>query len=246
MLAKIIILFIMTIPTVKFNFAIGDTMLLHYIVRQPKIAVDSPPLLILLHGVGSNEQDLFSMANQLPDNFLIISARAPFKISEGNYMWYEVDFGSGKPVINSEQAEKSRTILIKFISQLKEKHQFNHREIFIGGFSQGAIMSYSVGLTRPDKVKGIIALSGRVLKEIKPIIATKEKLASLKALIIHGTTDNILPINHARESKALLGELDINTTYLELETGHNLTDEGIQFMNQWLKKNSTTEKIVAK
>ena len=51
-----------TIPTV-----------LQYLVRQPKIKTDKIPLIILLHGVEGNEEDLFSFANQLPDNFLVLN-----------------------------------------------------------------------------------------------------------------------------------------------------------------------------
>lgn len=70
-----------TIPTV-----------LQYVVRQPKIKTGKVPLIILLHGVGGNEQDLVSFANQLPGNFLVVSARAPYTISEDCYSWYKVNF----------------------------------------------------------------------------------------------------------------------------------------------------------
>lgn len=217
------------------SYAKGDTTLLYYLTRPPKVQTQKPPLLILLHGVGSNEQDLFRFANDLPDNFLVISARAPFTISEGRYKWFEVDFSSGVRRINPEQAEKSRLIILNFINQLKEKHSFNEDEIYLGGFSQGAIMSFSVGLTRPDKVKGIIALSGRVLSEIKPNIADQEKLKSLKTLIIHGKNDEVLSINYARQSKSLLDSLHIQHDYFELEMGHTITSDVIDLINKWLK-----------
>jgi phospholipase/carboxylesterase len=236
MFLKILILIAMTITNVQSNYAKGDTMVLHYIIRPPKIAIENPPLLIMLHGVGGNENDMFSFANQLPDNFLIIAARAPFKIAEGSYKWFEVNFSTGKPVIDAEQAEKSRNILIMFINQLKEKHKFDHNEVYLGGFSQGAIMSFSVGLTKPEKIKGVIAISGRVLKEIRPIFATKEKFTQLKTLVIHGKTDNVLPISYATESLKIMEELKIKTTYLELETGHTVTNEGIESINLWLKR----------
>lgn len=217
------------------SYAKGDTTLLYYLTRPPKVQTQKPPLLILLHGVGSNEQDLFRIANELPDNFLVISARAPFTISEGRYKWFEVDFSSSVPRINPEQAEKSRLIILNFINQLKEKHSFNEDEIYLGGFSQGAIMSFSVGLTRPDKVKGVIALSGRVLSDIKPKIAEQNKLKDLKVLVIHGTKDEVLSINYARQSKHLLDSLHIQNTYFELNMGHTITSEVIELLNKWIK-----------
>ncbi len=217
------------------SYAKGDTTLLYYLTRPPKVQTQKPPLLILLHGVGSNEQDLFRIANDLPDNFLVISARAPFTIAEGRYKWYDVDFSLGTPRFSAEQAEKSRVIILNFINQLKEKHSFNENEIYLGGFSQGAIMSFSVGLTQPDKIKGIIALSGRVLADIKPKIADQNKLKSLKVFVIHGTKDEVLSINYARQSKQLLDSLHIRNTYFELNMGHTITSDVIALLNKWLK-----------
>jgi phospholipase/carboxylesterase len=230
-----LIFIIMITSNSQSTYAKGDTLLLHYLTRPAKIQIKKPPLLILLHGVGSNEQDLFRFAGELPDNFLVISARAPFTISEGRYKWYDVDFSSGVPRINLEQAEKSRLILLNFINQLKEKHSFNEDEIYLCGFSQGAIMSFSVGLTRPDKIKGIITLSGRVLSEIKNQIANVDKLKSLKALVIHGKNDEVLSVNYARQSKNLLDSLHIQNDYFELNMGHTITSEVIEIIDKWLQ-----------
>jgi len=65
---------------------------LEYKIREPKIPTDNPPLLILLHGYGSNEDDLFSFAPELPEEFLIISARAPLTLGVDSYAWYTHPF----------------------------------------------------------------------------------------------------------------------------------------------------------
>ena len=186
------------------NFFKKAETVLHCLVREPKIKTDKPPVVILLHGVGSNEQDLFSFANQLPDNFLVVSARGPYAVGPDSYAWYQVDFSTGKPVIHAEQAEKSRNIILQFISQLKELHPFDDKQVYVCGFSQGAIMAYSLGLTRPDIVKGIAVMSGRLLEEVKPLIASDEKLKLLTVFISHGTNDNVLSIQYAREGLAYL------------------------------------------
>lgn len=224
--------------TTSSSFLKGEETLLHYIVREPKIKQDNPPLLILLHGVGSNEKDLFSFADQLPDNYLVISARAPYEISPGSYAWYEVDFSSGKPVINKEKAEKSRSILVQFINQLKEKHKFDDRRVYLCGFSQGAIMAYSVGLTRPDKIKGIAVLSGRLLEEVKPLIKQSEALSKLKVFISHGTQDNVLPVHYANEASAYLKGLGISPDYKEYPEGHTISSGMLDALAEWLRKNN--------
>src|SRR5436190_18070577 len=70
----------------------SDSMVLHYLVREPKIKSGPKKAIILLHGVGSNEKDLFSLADQLPDDFLVICPRGQFTLGPGRYAWFNVDF----------------------------------------------------------------------------------------------------------------------------------------------------------
>lgn len=233
---KALFLTILLLSTMITTVISGNTAsVLHYLVREPKIKSAHPPVLILLHGVGSNEEDLFSFANQLPDKYLIISARAPISLGNNNFAWYQVDFSSGKPVFSFKQEEESRATLIKFISQIKEKYSANGNEIYLCGFSQGAIMSYSIGLTRPDLVKGIAIMSGRLLEEIKPFIAGKDKLQSLKVFISHGTNDNVLQVNYARQSNTYFKSLGINPIYKEYHEGHGINSEMMRDLINWLK-----------
>lgn len=209
---------------------------LHYLVREPIVKTANPPVLILLHGVGSNEQDLFSLANHLPDSFLVISARAPIRLTENSFAWYQVDFSTGKPVFNLEQQENSQAILIKFIDEIKAKYAVSGK-VYLGGFSQGGIMSYSVGLTRPDLVNGIAVMSGRLLEETKPLVAPKDKLQALKVFISHGTNDPVLSIQYARSSLAFLKTLGINPTYKEYPELHTISNDMLVDLVEWLKEN---------
>lgn len=208
---------------------------LHYLVREPRIKSEHPPLLILLHGVGSNEEDLFSFANRLPEKYLIISARAPISLGGKSFGWYRVDFSTGKPVFNYQQEENSRASLIKFISQLKERYSIDSNEIYLCGFSQGGIMSYSIGLTRPDLVKGIAVMSGRLLEELKPLISSNEKLQSLKVFISHGITDGTLPVQYARDAYSFLKTLKINPVFNKYQEGHSINNEMLSDLINWLK-----------
>lgn len=209
--------------------------ILEYLVKEPKIKTAHPPVIILLHGVGSNESDLFSFAGQLPEKYLVISARAPISLGNHRFAWYEVDFSTGKPIFNVQQEEKSRATLIQFISQVKEKYAVRSDEIYLCGFSQGAIMSYSVALTRPDLVKGIAVMSGRLLEEIKPKVATTEKLQQLKVFISHGKYDNTLPVQHSKEAMTYLKTLNINPTFREYQAGHEINGEMLNDLINWLK-----------
>jgi len=208
---------------------------LYYLARAPKIHSEHPPVLILLHGVGSNEKDLFSFAEQLPDKFLVISARAPLVAARDSYAWYQVDISKGKPVFSEEQEERSKEIILQFINYLKSKYSFDEKEVYLVGFSQGAIMSYVVALTNPDKIKGIAAMSGRILEEVRPFVAANEKLEHLKIFISHGINDGVLPVHYAREARVFLQQQNLNPSYKEYPTGHTINNEMFHDLMNWLE-----------
>src|SRR5215469_10589125 len=186
-----------------------------HLVRQPGIETDTPPLLLLLHGVGSNEQALFGLAPFLDKRFLIISARAPNTLGPGSYAWFEVTFTPQGPSINPQQAEASRETLIAFIKEAATMYGADSQRVYLMGFSQGAIMSASVALTQPELVAGAVLMSGRILPEIRPLIASNEELTGLPFLVVHGTADMVLPISHGRASREFLSSLPVELTYHE-------------------------------
>lgn len=207
---------------------------LFFLVKHARAPSFKTKAIILLHGVGSNEQDLFDMAEKFPDDFLVIAPRGPLTLQNGRYAWYEVDFSTGKPVFNFEQEKQSRILLIDFISKLK--NQYHVDEIYVGGFSQGAIMSYTIGLTRPYLVKGVMALSGRILEEIKPNIQKTSLLQQLRVYIGHGDKDGTLPLFYAHEAKVFLEELGVQLSYHEYDMGHQVIGNEVQDFINWLKQ----------
>ena len=205
---------------------------LKFLIREPKINTPVRKAVVLLHGVGSNEKDLFSLSNQLPDDWFVISPRGPFTIGQDRYAWYQVDFSTGKPIINAEQEKQSRKLIIDFIREIKQELKID--EIYLGGFSQGAIMSYSLGLTHPDEIQGIVSLSGRLLEEIKPFVKNDENLKRLKVFLAHGIHDNTLPVHYAREAKEYLQSLGVRLSYHEYAMGHQINNEVLNDMKNWL------------
>ena len=210
------------------------TLLLVHQVRQPKIEAGTPPLLLLLHGIGSNEHDLYGLAPFLDERFLIISVRAPNTLGPGSYAWFEADFTPQGPVINPAQAEASRKTLIVFLNEAVTTYGADPERVYLMGFSQGAIMSASVALTQPELVAGAALMSGRILPEIQPLIASNEELAGLPLLVVHGTADMVLPISHGRASRQLLSSLPVELTYHEYPMGHEVNQESLADVTAWL------------
>jgi len=205
---------------------------LQYLIREPKTKNGNRKALILLHGVGSNEEDLISLSDHLPDDLYVISPRGPLTLGAGRYAWYNVDFSTGKPAFNQQEEQSSRKLIIDFIRQVKQL--YNLREIYIGGFSQGGIMSYSIGLTHPDEISGVLSLSGRLLQEVKPLVQVNDSLRKLKVFIAHGTADRTLSVGYAHDAKQYLENLGIQLTYREYPIGHEISNEVLTDMIKWI------------
>lgn len=213
----------------------AQTPSLHCLVRPPVGTTGKAPVIVLLHGVGSNEKDLFSFADRLPSQYLIVSARGPITLGPDSFAWYHVDFSTGAPVIDARQAEESREQIIAFIDQLQQRYTIDTQRVYLVGFSQGAIMSYSVALTQPDRVAGVAAMSGRLLEEVKTHVAEKESLRRLRIYIAHGVADRVLPVTYAREASAFLKTLGIIPTYREYPDGHTISLPMLEDLLDWLQ-----------
>ena len=222
------------------NVISRDEIELVYLMQEPRFLSERKKAIIFLHGVGSNESDLFRFADALPEDFFVISVRGLFSLGINRHAWYNVDFSSGKPVIKPHEEALSRKAIIKFIKQVKERYQLD--EIYLGGFSQGAIMSYSVGLTEPGIVTGIVAISGRLLPEIKPFVSQHDSLNKLRVFVAHGQQDGTLPIHYAEEAKDYLKTLCVPLSYHTYDMGHQINQDVLGELVLWLNNNAVTDK----
>ncbi|MEI6045429.1 MAG: alpha/beta fold hydrolase [Chloroflexota bacterium] len=207
---------------------------LTHLVRPPRKEVDLPPLLILLHGLGSNQHDLFGTSRLLDERFLILSPCGPYALGGDSFAWYEVEFNPTGKSINPSQIEESRKLLIQFIQEAVTTYGADPQQVYLMGFSQGAIMSANVALTRPDLVTGLVLMSGRILPKLLTIKHEPEELAGLSFLVIHGTEDTVLPIEDGRAIRELLSELPVNLTYSEYEMGHEVSRASLTEVVRWL------------
>jgi phospholipase/carboxylesterase len=208
--------------------------LAHRVRKPANGATENSPCLLLLHGVGANEANLIDFAQQQDPRLTVILARAPLTFGPNQYGWFNVNFTSSGPVINAAQAEQSRQTLIEFIDALPAAYGVHPARILIAGFSQGGILSASVGLTRPDKVAGFGILSGRILPEIAPLMADANVLKKSHAFVSHGIHDEKLSINFARNAKSLLTESNVQLTYQEYEAAHELNASMKNDFIQWV------------
>jgi phospholipase/carboxylesterase len=209
---------------------------LDYRVRRSLKEGDSSPVLFLLHGYGSHEEDLFSFANYLPEEYLIISLRAPLNLSFGGYAWYSIHFNEQQDKwSDDDEAKKAQEIILYNIDYHLEQFKLKGQKVSLLGFSQGAILSWAVGLSHPEKIDKIIALSGYLNEDI--FVYAKEGIDQLRIFSSHGTQDPTLPIEWARKGIGLLEKKEISLAYKEYPQGHEINQDNFNDLLSWLKVN---------
>ena len=208
---------------------------LHYLLRQSKTSIENPPLLVLLHGYGSNEDDLFSFAEELPDTFLIVSLQAPHAMGSGSFAWYSINFDDKNGKFSDlKQAKESIDQIAIFIDEIKIKYNTKTNQTFVLGFSQGAILSYSLSLFYPNKVQHVIALSGYINTELIPATISKE--IKTDYYCSHGSVDQVLPVEWARKSKPFLDDLGFQNVYFEYPVGHGVAPQNFYSFKTWIEE----------
>ncbi|WP_375235751.1 alpha/beta hydrolase [Winogradskyella sp.] len=209
---------------------------LHYVTR-PSTLSENAPLLIMCHGYGSDENDLFSFAEELPKELMIISVRAPYQLQPYGNAWYAINFDAEKGKwSDNEQAIQSRYKIATFIDYACNTYEVNADNVTLLGFSQGTILSYSVALTYPEKVKNIIALSGYINEAIIPESQNPDNYKHLDFYCSHGSVDQVIPVDWARRSKPFLDKLEIKNTYSEFPVGHGVAPQNFYEFKDWLVK----------
>jgi len=208
---------------------------LEYRIREPKIKLEKNPVLLLLHGYGSNEDDLFSFATELPNEYYIISARAPFDLQYKSYAWYAINFDADENKFSDHnQARESRDLIAVFIDELIANYPIDTTRVTLVGFSQGAILSYAIALSYPEKVQRVVAMSGYLNPEIIKDDYLRNSFSNLKIFASHGTVDQVIPVEWGRKAKPILENLGIETTYKEYPIGHGVSPQNFYDFKNWL------------
>ncbi|MFL6229351.1 MAG: alpha/beta hydrolase [Pyrinomonadaceae bacterium] len=211
---------------------------LKHLARQPAArgAGETPPLLVLLHGIGSNEVDLFSLAPYLDERFFVASARAPVVLGYDAYGWFKIEITPAGLSADVAQARASLQQLAQFIGELIDAYSVDPRRVYLLGFSQGAMMSLSLMLSQPASVAGIVAMSGRLPAEALADVRDADALAGLPVLVTHGTFDQVLPVENGRAIRDALIALGVSLTYHEYPMAHEVSQESLGDVAAWLSR----------
>jgi len=191
-------------------------------------------MLILLHGVGSNELAMAALMEWFDPRFVVVSVRAPIELQPFAFAWFHVTFTDDGPVIEGDEAVAAWRAASTFVDEAVTAYDADPSRVFLAGFSQGGIVALGTILMTPERVAGAVCMSGRLPPELLAHIAPAERLQAKPILLVHGVHDETLGIDFARSAKAFLGTLPVDLEYHEFEMGHSTTDESMAVVAGWL------------
>ena len=194
------------------------------------------PLIILLHGYGSNMSDLAGLTPAIGrTEYLYVCPNAPMPFDLGmgqaGYAWANF-YGDSY----AQEALASEDKFLDFLEEVEARFLVRHDQLILGGFSQGGMMTYQMGLPRPEKFAGLFSLSAMV-KEPDIIHPRLPDRRDQPVFVAHGTSDTIATIQAGRESIDLLREWGYSPEYHEYEgMAHEIKQEVIDDFARWLKR----------
>jgi len=201
------------------------------IVENGKASADRP-LVIAIHGRGASAEDLVPILPEIfPDDFLGIFPNGPLCMQLGawgiGHAWYEL--GSDQP----ETLRESRKQLTGLLDEVRKKFKVPLDRTFLSGFSQGAVMTLEVGLRYPERLAGLIALSG-YMPELDVIVQEAIRDSERHVLVAHGIHDDVVPVEAGRLVNRELVQLGYQVDYREFPVGHSIDFEEIGFIREWV------------
>lgn len=205
-----------------------------YELRKPK-QVDpgkTYPAIFLMHGIGSNEQNMLSLVDGLEDKFYIFSIRGQL-IQPPGFAFFTIE-GYGKP--HRKVFDQGVKQLTSFIDFACEQYPVDNSQLYLLGFSQGAILAMTLGLTLGNRIKGIIALSGYIPGFVKEEYNI-QSVNKLSAFISHGEMDQVLPFEWCVANDEYFRKMGATVTFKTYPEGHTVSLRNQQDFMKWLFDN---------
>ena len=206
---------------------------LKYLIRHSENKENSPSIF-LLHGYGSNKEDLFSLEGYLPKNHTIISLEATILLPFGGFTWFEVN---QEDIINKsyykkeEDVDEIAEVIINNINKLSTQFGLNKSDTTVLGFSQGGSICWKLGLNYSENIRRILPISSYINVFENKI----DNHNNILTYTSHGLYDDIIPIDLVKETILELIESNDNITFEEFPSGHTINQENLFSIIKWIE-----------
>ena len=195
------------------------------------------PVLVLLHGRGSDERDLFPLGRMLHPDATTVSVRAPFPAAPWGYgpgyAWYRF---LGGTVPESESFVSGQEALAELLAALPARLGRTDPPLILGGFSQGGTSSLAFMMRNPGRVRGVLVFSG-FLADHPSVAVTPDRVSATPIFWGHGTADPAVPF-----AAAEIGWHELQAAGATLEArsypgmSHTISEEELRDAKDWLAK----------
>ena len=197
----------------------------------------APWLLVLMHGVGSQEADLFGLADSLPPRWHVLSLRAPFALGPDAWAWFRFQVTpEGRRLIEVEQEQHSRALLLDAVQAAGRQLGVPPQRVVVGGFSQGGIMALSLLLTQPQILRAGLVMHSRLLPEALPRQAPDAALAGRSLWLSYGLADAVLPPAFTQTIVEHVSALPLDLQGAGFPGGHTITEAEWRAVLGWLER----------
>lgn len=204
------------------------TDLIHCIRLPQEANLNDPaPAVVMTHGWSGDECAMWVFKQAIPKGAAVLTPRAPFRLNEGEFIWYQPSEERQTPEPDSFETGLSR--LEYFITHLVEAYPIDPDRLVLIGFSQGGAINNSLVLRRPGLARGVASLSSFIPNGVEA-----EALGGLPVFIAHGLEDPIVPVEAGRRARDIFAEAGAEVVYGEYETGHKMSTAGLNDLKEWL------------
>lgn len=195
----------------------------------------TPRLLLLIHGWTGDENSIWVFTRKLSSDYWMIAPRAPHAVGSGGFSWRPLQRVQGDVfgMPSLETLLPSAQALIRLVDEYSALVGLDAKQFDLMGFSQGAAMVNLIGMLYPHRVRKMGVLAGFVPFGLDDYIARKT-LVGKNIFVAHGTQDQIVPPERARESIGLLEQAGAQVTYCEDEVGHKLSANCLRALEDYL------------
>ncbi len=205
----------------------------NWILRVREATHKPARLLLMLHGYTGDENSMWVFAKDLPNYFWVIAPRAPHPSEMTGYSWRPPQPGSfGRPSL--EQLIPAVDALIRLVDEYQLSVGIEAATFDVMGFSQGAALSNVLAFLYPDRVRKIGILAGFIPGGLEEYASTRP-LEGKSVFVTHGTKDEMVPIDRARDSMEILEKAGAKLIYCEDEVGHKVSLNCLRALRSYME-----------